>query len=265
MVVMTGGGRGLGLEARKAMEAAGKEVVAPGRDRLDLASLASVRDFAGTIEGPVEAIVCCAGMQTLGPTTFTEDGVEATFQVNHLSHFLLVSLLLDRLAADGRVVVVSSGTHDPDLRTGMPKPHYESAEKVARPEPTDSPAEGRRRYTTSKLCNVLFVYELARRTALAVNAFDPGLMPGTGLAREYTPFQRFVWTRIMPVLTPIVPNVNTPARSGAALARLATAPELARVTGAYFMGERVRGSSVASYDRDKAQDLWETSERLIAA
>ena len=264
-VIVTGGTGSLGREAVGAMAAAGVEVVAPGRDRLDLASLRSVRAFAASVHGPVAAIVCTAGMQSPRATTFTEDGIETTFQVNHLAHFLLVSFLRDRLAADGRVIVVSSGTHDPAHFTGMPKPDYRSAQELAHPLPTSSPSEGRRRYTTSKLCNVLFVYELARRTTLASNAFDPGLLPGTGLAREYAPVQRFVWDRLMPAIAPVVPIMSTPARSGRALARLATDPALGRVTGAYFFGERPRASSIESYDRTKARDLWETSEALVAA
>jgi NAD(P)-dependent dehydrogenase (short-subunit alcohol dehydrogenase family) len=263
-VILTGGTGGLGRAAGEAMTAAGWNVIAPARDRLDLASLRSVRDFAAALEGPLDAIVCNAGLQLVGPTTFTEDGFETTFQVNHLAHFLLVALLRDRLAPDARVMVVSSGTHDPDRRTGMPAPSYVSAEQLARPVPSDLPAEGRRRYTTSKLCNVLFAYELARRAPLAANAFDPGLMPGTGLARDYRPFQKLVWDRVLPALTRVAPNLNTTEQSGRALARLVTDPALRAVTGAYFLGQRPRGSSIASYDRDKARDLWETSERLMA-
>jgi NAD(P)-dependent dehydrogenase (short-subunit alcohol dehydrogenase family) len=263
-VVLTGGSGGLGRAAGDAMAAAGCEVLAPTHDRLNLASLRSVRDFAASLEGPLHAIVCNAGIQLVGPTTFTDDGFETTFQVNHLAHFLLVALLRDRLAPDGRVVVVSSGTHDPDRRTGMPAPRYTTAQELARPAPSDSSAEGRRRYTTSKLCNVLFVSELARRAPLAANAFDPGLMPGTGLARDYRPVQRLVWNRVLPGLTRVVPSLNTPERSGRVLARLVTDPALRAVTGAYFLGARPRGSSIASYDREKARDLWETSERLIA-
>ena len=148
-VLVTGVSRGLGREAAAAMRAAGRDVVAPGRDQLDLGSLGSVRAFAAAIAGPVEAIVCNAGMQSPGRTAFTEDGIELTFQVNHLGHFLLVALLRDRLAPNARVVVVSSGTHDAAQRTGMPKPDYRSARALAHPAPTDSPTEGRRRYTAA--------------------------------------------------------------------------------------------------------------------
>jgi len=263
MIVLTGGSGSLGRAAAAAMERAGARGLTPARDRLDLASLGSVRAFAASVQGPVDAIVCGAGLQTVSGTTFTQDGIETTFQVNHLAHFLLVALLRDRLRPDGRVVLVTSGTHDPAQVTGMPRPRYRSAAELAHPPRDDSPAEGRRRYTTSKLCNVLFAYELARRTTLAANAFDPGLMPGTGLARDYRPLQRFVWHRVLPPLTRVVPGLHAPEASGRALARVATDPALGAVSGAYFSGERPRGSSVESYDRIKARDLWETSEALV--
>ena len=285
-VVVTGATGGLGREAAKAIAASAPRwhVVLAARDpsrivdegdrlhphSLDLASLASVRAFAAGLDDlpPVGAVVCNAGIQIVSGATFTGDGFETTFQVNHLAHFLLVDLLRERLQDPGRVIFVSSGTHDPSKRTGMPDPAYTSAEDLAHPhtDGEDPGVAGRRRYTTAKLCNVLAAYELARRAPAGVtaNAFDPGLMPGTGLGRDYTPFQRFVWNRVMPGLTPIVPNVNTPAQSGRALARLAVDPDLEGVTGAYFMGARPVASSIDSYDRRKARDLWETSARLVA-
>ena len=289
--IVTGATGSLGQETAKAIAAAQPHwhVVLAARDvdraaqaaqgipnahprALDLASLASVRAFAReqaeSALPPLGAIVCNAGIQIVTGATFTEDGIETTFQVNHLAHFLLVSLLLDRLASPARVVFVSSGTHDPSKRTGMPKPAYTTAEALAHPhtEGEDAGVEGRRRYTTAKLCNVLCAYELARRAPelVTANAFDPGLMPGTGLGRDYSAVQRFAWNHVMPALTPVVPNVNTPKRSGAALARLAVNPALEGVTGAYFMGRKPVASSQASYDRRKARDLWETSERLTA-
>jgi NAD(P)-dependent dehydrogenase (short-subunit alcohol dehydrogenase family) len=239
---------------------------------LDLASLRSVRRFAAEYlagsRPPTGAIVCNAGIQIIAGLTFTEDGIETTFQVNHLGHFLLVSLLRGSLVRSGRVIFVSSGTHDPDKAPGMPAPRYTSAEALAHP-PSDAGngagLEGRRRYTTAKLCNLLCTYELARRLDrdATATAFDPGLMPGTGLARDYGPVQRFAWQYVMPALTPFVPGINTAARSGGNLARLAVDPALDGVTGAYCVGRRPAGSSAESYDRRKAIELWEASERLL--
>jgi NAD(P)-dependent dehydrogenase (short-subunit alcohol dehydrogenase family) len=297
-VIVTGATGGLGRQAATDIAAAGKQwqVVLAARDvrraervsteiaaatgnhdvaaaELDLASLGSVRRFAAEhIAGshpPISAIVCNAGIQITSGTTFTEDGIETTFQVNHLGHFLLASLLRGSLAPSGRVIFVSSGTHDPDKATGMPAPRFTSAEGLAHPAPdaADRAAvEGRRRYTTAKLCNVLCTYELARRLdgGATATAFDPGLMPGTGLARDYSRVQRLVWQYALPVLTPFVPGVNTTARSGRNLSRLAIDPKLDGITGAYFSGDRPTGSSTESYDRRKATELWEASERLVA-
>ena len=236
---------------------------------VDLASLQSVRAFVQAVRAaqlpPLHAIVCNAGVQVVSGTELTAEGVEMTFGVNHLGHFALVQSLLDELADPARIVVVSSGTHDPAKHTGMPSPHYSSAAELA--HPAGDTIDGRRRYTTSKLCNVLFAYELDRRLGrgqrgITVNAFDPGLMPGSGLARDYSPIGRWAWRYLFPALR-VLPNVNSTRSSGQRLAALAGDPRYDGVTGSYFEGLRPIRSSVDSYDRDKALDLWETSERLL--
>jgi hypothetical protein len=126
---------------------------------------------------------------------------------------------------------------------------------------------GQRRYAASKLCNVMSAYEFAKRVPASTatfNAFDPGQMPGTGLARELRGVRAFVWHRVMPALT-LVPGINrhTPKRSGAALARLVLDPRPAGTTGRYFNGTREVRSSAESYDTGKSGDLWETSIALI--
>jgi NAD(P)-dependent dehydrogenase (short-subunit alcohol dehydrogenase family) len=215
---------------------------------------------------PLHAIVCNAGLQVSG-TEWTEDGVEMTFGVNHLGHFALVKGLLDELTHPARIVVVSSGTHDPSKHTGMPDPGYTSAAEIAQPRAEQSGHDGRRRYTTSKLCNVLFTYELDRRLGhggqgVTVNAFDPGLMPGSGLARDYPPLQRFAWRYLLPALR-VFPGVRSTRTSGRYLATLASDARFDGVTGEYFSGLKPIRSSADSYDRDKALDLWETSEELL--
>ncbi len=238
---------------------------------LDLASLQSVYAFTEAFRAaarpPLHAIVCNAGLQVVSGTEYTADGVEMTFGVNHLGHFALVQALLDDLARPARIVVVSSGTHDPAKFTGMPSPRYTTAEDLAHPAESESP-DGRRRYTTSKLCNVLFAYELDRRLGqgadgITVNAFDPGLMPGSGLARDYSPAGRWAWRYVFPVLR-VLPNVNSTKASGERLARLVNDPVLDAVTGGYFEGKRQIRSSVDSYDSEKGLDLWTTSEQLVA-
>ncbi|WP_330231864.1 SDR family NAD(P)-dependent oxidoreductase [Nocardia sp. NBC_00508] len=246
---------------------------------LDLASLSAVRRFARGFGElglpPLHAIVCNAGTQIVSDTVRTADGIEQTFAVNHLAHFLLVRELLPTMATPGRIVFVASDTHDPTKPTGMPRPVYTTAWDLAYPADSDATAgpgpAGRRRYTTSKLCNVLATYEFARYLdtgtvppAVTVNAFDPGLMPGTGLGRDYRGIQGWAWRNLLPALT-IVPgiNVHTPRRSAAALARLVLAPELAGTTGRYFSGRREIKSSAESYDIAKGEDLWTTSVEII--
>jgi NAD(P)-dependent dehydrogenase (short-subunit alcohol dehydrogenase family) len=245
---------------------------------LDLTSLDQVRRFAADLAGrglpALDAIVCNAGIQIVSGDSRTRDGLETTFVVNHLAQFLLVRLLLPSMSQAGRIVLVASGTHDPARHTGMPAPRYTQARALAYPEPAgrdDAALVGRRRYTTSKLCNVLTAYELSRRLAagelgspgVTVNAFDPGLMPGTGLARDYSGFQAFAWRYLLPALTGLPGlNVHTPRRSARALARLITDPELEGVSGQYFSGFHRTRSSTESYDRSMAAQLWAASAEL---
>jgi light-dependent protochlorophyllide reductase len=292
-VLITGGSSGLGQRAAAELAAdPGWHVVLTGRDRqrtraaatavgaepqlLDLGSLEDVRRFAEGFRRaerpPLRALICNAGVQHVSrpEPILSRDGYEETFAVNHLGHFLLVALLLDRLTPPARVVVVSSGTHDPAQRTGVPSPRYTTAAELARADPGwaagDSPGvAGRRRYSTAKLCNLLFTYEAERRwggRGITFNAFDPGLMPGTGLARDYPAYQRLMWRFVMPVLTLASARINTPRQSGRALARLLTDPALEAIGGRYWVGTKEGSSSGDSHDAGKAADLWQTSLEL---
>jgi light-dependent protochlorophyllide reductase len=288
--IVTGANSGLGLECTRELVANGWHVILAVRDpkrgadaigelgaptqctvlQLDLASLQSVREFVDTVRQlpAVDAVVCNAGLQMVAGSEKTDDGVEMTFGVNHLGHFALVQGLLQHLARPARIVVVSSGTHDPAKRTGMPHPRYTSAAELARPCAPGPAQDGRRRYTTSKLCNVLFAYELNRRLGhgadgVTVNAFDPGMMPGSGLARDYPALQRLAWRYLLPALR-VLPGVRSTRASGRCLAALASDARFDGVTGQYFAGRKAVRSSVESYDRVKATDLWETSERLLS-
>jgi NAD(P)-dependent dehydrogenase (short-subunit alcohol dehydrogenase family) len=116
----------------------------------------------------------------------------------------------------------------------MPGAKYTTAEELAHPTPETSKNSGRQRYTTSKLANVMWAYALHRRFAQAsgksqtVTLLDPGLMPGTGLAREASATLRFIWIHILPRLVPLLGrfNIHSPQDSGAALARLALSPDV---------------------------------------
>ena len=296
--LVTGGNSGIGFACARRLATAGWRVIIASRNgaasaeaawriadesgpesvaamALDLGSLAAVRRFAHEIDAadvPLRALVCNAGLQVTRAERRSTDGYELTFAVNHLGHFLLTNLLLQRLAAHApaRIVVVASGVHDPKRHTGMPKPRVGDVAALAFAE-----GDGRLAYVHSKLCNLWFAYELARRIERAgmrgvtVNAFDPGLVPGSGLAREYPPALRFVWNRILPavarVLTVVVPGINPAPKAGDALARLVLDPRLEGVSGKYFPSHtrwQEAASSDASYDVAQAARLWEASVRM---
>jgi light-dependent protochlorophyllide reductase len=304
-VLVTGGNSGIGLECARSLARAGRHVLIASRDRsaseaavrgiaaesgagriealqLDLASLDSIRALVAELESrdlALDALVCNAGIQFFQGPVRNAQGYELTFATNHLGHFLLTNLLLARLAANApaRIVVVASGVHDPERVTGMPKPDVTTIETLARsggPDPDGF--HGGLAYVNSKLCNLWFAYELDRRLQaaglssaarpIAVNAFDPGLVPGSGLARDYHPALRWIWNRILPAvataLSPLVAGINPAPKSGAALARLVTDPALAAPGARYYPSHtrwKETPSSKASYDTARWQELWETS------
>jgi NAD(P)-dependent dehydrogenase (short-subunit alcohol dehydrogenase family) len=241
---------------------------------LDLASLDSVRAFPEALAAlgapPIRALVCNAGVQFWTQRCETKEGFEATFGVNHLGHCLLCILVLPLLADSARIVVVASGTHNPEIKTGMPHPTYAPPEQLARLQPAAGEglgSFGRRAYTTSKLCNVLFTYALDHRLAefdradITVNAFDPGAMP-TGLARNWPLPARLVLYAAAPLLF-LLPQTSTPARSGAMLARLAVDAKYDGTSGSYFSMGKEQPSSKESYDETKQAELWEGSAELV--
>ena len=176
------------------------------------------------------------------------DGLEMTFALNHIGYFLLTGLLLDRLreSAPARIINVSSSSH------GSPgKFRLEDL-----PKPGSN--RGYRAYARSKLCNILFTYELARRlegTNITINALHPGLVQ-TNIARNNGLLGRavnfFIGAR------------GVDADKGAeTLVYLAASPEVEGVTGKFFVDCRAVPSSNLSYDTELAARLWEMSERLV--
>ncbi len=307
-VLITGGNSGLGYETAKRIAASSSDwdVVIASRDLersraavdelrkasggaiitampLDLGSLAAVREFAAAFvehqQSPLHAIVCNAGLQVVHGLSKTSDGFETTFAVNHLGHFLLVNLLLSRLSPPARIVVVSSDTHDPARTKGMPVPRWEDPHLYAWPDRHSEVRKerkgtaGRRRYTTSKLCNVLFVYELARRIEAAElgarradhrERIQPGLSARDPVvARDYSGFVRGLSRTVLPLAAKIQGNLGNMHASSSALARLVTDPSLERVTGRYFDRFEDIASSKESYDLAKASELWDASAELV--
>ncbi|MGC4991535.1 SDR family NAD(P)-dependent oxidoreductase [Nocardia salmonicida] len=286
--VVTGGTSGLGYECARILALDPiNTVVITGRDAtrtrelaatigahgmaLDLSSRSSVGAFVAELVSadlpPLAGLVCNAGVQ-FTRRTLTADGMEATFATNHLGHLALILDLLDHFTAPARILLVSSGTHDPDQFTGMPHPLHATAHALAYPPPPTESAQrdARRRYTTSKLANLRTAYHLARELAprdITVNAFDPGLMPGTGLARDAGAFQRLAWKTIARALV-VLPGVRTPQGSGADLAWLAAAPAREGITGQYLVRRTPVRSSAASYDEPAQRALYRDSLELLA-
>ncbi|KAI0509151.1 dehydrogenase/reductase [Xylaria bambusicola] len=247
---------------------------------LDLSSSKSVRDFARNWSAknhpPVQALCLNAALQFPGKIVYTPEGLEATFAITHVGHALLFHLICSHLAQNARIVITSSGTHDPAINSGLPVAIYTTGEELAHPPPAIAEGPGRRHYANAKLANILWTYALHKRLSekvpdrsITVNAFDPGLMPGTGLAREASPLMRWAWDKVMPKITPVLrvtftDNIHRPEESGASLARLAISPGTEGISGKYFEGTKEICSSKDSYDEKKIEDLWQWTVKYCA-
>lgn len=269
--VVTGGNTGIGKETARGLAAHGARVVLACRDigkgeaarddivrstgrqdvqvmALDLASKASIRAFGEKLcatHDRLDVLVNNAGVWQ-GSRNTTRDGLEATFGVNHVGTWLLTQQLVPLLkrSAPSRIVVVSSKLHHrgrmvwEDLQFERRKYSATAA------------------YCQSKLANVLFTKALARRldgTGVAVNALHPGVV-ATELTRDYPKL-------LMKLAKPFM---LTPEQGAACSLHVATAPELAGVTGEYFDKSRIEPASRAALDEAAQERLWALTEALTA-
>ena len=216
----------------------------------DLASQRQVRDVAAAFLerfDRLDVLINNAGVAGWGTRQVTEEGLETTFAVNHLAPFLLTNLLLDRLkaSAPARVVTVSSAAHKNctlDFEDLQGERRY----------------SGFGAYSRSKLANILFTRELSRRlegTGVIANCLHPGVV-ATGIFRNLPGWMRAILTS---------PLVLTPEKGADTLLHLATAPEIAEVSGRYFVRRKPARPSRATQDAAAARRLWEASEALTAA
>ncbi|WP_020531187.1 SDR family NAD(P)-dependent oxidoreductase [Flexithrix dorotheae] len=292
-IIITGATNGIGFECALRMAQiaknehiiiparnikAGKEVIEKIKDKtdhknltsleLDLASLQSIREFSEKLSREkklsISILINNAGVQNIGETQYTADGFELTFGVNHLGAFALTMQLLPFIKNNGHITFTSSETHDPALKTPIEPPIYTSVQELAYPEETSEKQNivGQRRYSTSKLCNIMTTYELQERlkhTNIRVNAYDPGLTPGTGLARTYTPVMRFLWKNVFPILILLKSNIHTPAQAGRNLANLAYSAKYKDLKGIYFSDGKEVKTSIDSYNKDFQKNLWNES------
>lgn len=306
-ILITGGHSGIGLAAARALAARRIDLVLAGRSVarmrpvadelrtehgvavttlvLDTSSLASVRAAAAEFRtmldsgevSSLDAIVCNAGGRFDGDISYSPDGYETTFATNCLGHFLLVELLFPYLAKDGRVVYTASGTHDPDTMDGRLVGAAVQPDAVAlanNGKGGDKALSAGRRYSTSKLCTVMYAYELARRlrranSSAAAIAYDPGAVPETGFLRRLpTPVRWAANSAAMKWISKrIGVTTSDVAFSGASLASLAADPEYAAASGRYYQANRGTLSAVRSarlsYDEARAAKLWDDTTRLV--
>ncbi len=206
-------------------------------------------------------MVCNAGISGGGVPGVprTVDGFETIFGVNHLGHFLLTNLLLNRMGDNGRIVFVTSDLHNPPAFFPV-KVTYDSAAAIA------SRGPGMRQYCASKLCNVYCAYEMDRLISeqtdlhITVNAFNPGAMTDTGFSRPTGNALVRVSVRVIGgIMGALTGKQSTSIESGAALATLVTDPSLATTTGRYIDRGVEAESSPLSHDRDNARELWQAS------
>jgi len=286
--VVTGASGGLGLETARVLAARGAEVVLACRDaakagraaeliraesgrasvrivRLDLASLASVREAAEEIRSGcprLDLLINNAGVMAVPVRRCSEDGFELTFAVNHLGHFALTGLVLDRLlqTPGSRIVTVASIGH----RMGSGAMHFDNLEFSRDYHPWHS-------YWQSKLANLLFTYELQARLAAAGAATSAlAAHPGNARTGLWRHTSRVARTLYRPSLAWLTFWFAQSARTGA-LATLRAAADPDARGGDYhgppgrlqYTGHPVRvESSAASHDAYAQQRLWETSEQM---
>ena len=242
--------------------------------KLDLSSFQSVRDFVNSFlqagYPPLHGIICNAGIALGDEITTTNDGIETTFQVNCLSHYLLVNLLFPYLRTPGRILFVSSELHRNDGPMESFRPDFKSATKMAYPENPMHPLKnsGSKRYSATKLCLLYYTYELARQLSLkgnetiTVNSFNPGLMPDTGLGGLNKKLLRKYFLKyILPFFAKGA--VSNPEISGKCLADLLINDKYRNITGKYFDRDRVIPSSEQSYDKMKWLDVWNQSAAIV--
>ena len=274
-VLITGGNSGIGKATAALLAGAGADVTITARDAgrgaaaaedirsdaggrgrvevadLDLARLASVRSFAEQFlaEHPqLDVLVLNAGL-TSARRQVTEDGFELMFQVNHLAHFLLTRLLLDRLiaSAPSRVVVVASVAHK---GSGLDFEDLQSERSFS----------GMGTYGRSKLANVLFTRELARRlegSGVIANALHPGTVRTRWGADGDAGFLLTWGLRTARWV------FLSPQKAAQRVAHLAVGAEVDGRTGGYYVRNRLVDPAPAGRDDEAARRLWEVSEELL--
>ena len=266
LVLLTGATRGIGRAAAIDLARQGAEVAIVGREServrvvaqeakaavagaiihehvADLMLMADVRRLAQEVRDRYEHIDVLANNAgaLFASRQETSEGLERTFALNHLAPFLLTNLLRDRLVG-GRVVTTASDAHKSG-RLNLEDLQSEQSYSAMRV------------YGTSKLCNILFTRELAKRAPeLHANCFHPGVVR-TGFGKN----ENGIWK----VLTTIgAPFFRSPQRGARSLLWLSLSEQTAALTGEYIEDEKVVAPSAQAQDETFAEGLWERSAEL---
>lgn len=268
-ILVTGCASGLGLETTRALALRGATVVGAARTEAaaaeagraigaavvpvacDLSEPASVRACVEAVakQAPLDAIVANAGVMAIAERQ-VKYGQEMQFLTNHIGHFLLITGLVDRLTANGRVVVLSSAAHRRAPPAGIEFDDL-SAEKWYTPWAA---------YGQSKLANLLFARSLAQRlggTGKAVNAVHPGVIR-TNLGRHMATGLRLAMSTLGPLF------LKSVGEGAATQTFVAVHPGAAGVTGEYWADCNVAQSTAAGADRALAERLWTATEAIVA-
>ncbi|KAK7507085.1 hypothetical protein BaRGS_00001936, partial [Batillaria attramentaria] len=273
-VIVTGANTGIGKETAKELARRGGRVILACRDLeraekaraeivletanrnvvvklLDLASMGSIRAFAKDInatEPHVDILINNAGIMRC-PKMLTEDGFEMQLGVNHLGHFLLTMLLLDKIkaSAPSRIVNVSSLAH---VRGQI---NFDDLNTAKSYDPGVA-------YAQSKLANVLFTRELAKKldgTGVTVNALHPGVVK-TELGRHMNIFKSSISRAVFAPISWVL--LKTPVQGAQTTLYCALATELDGVTGKYFSDCKEKEVAEQAKDDEAAKRLWAISE-----
>jgi NAD(P)-dependent dehydrogenase (short-subunit alcohol dehydrogenase family) len=240
--------------------------------RLDLADLHSIQLFVSNLSEfeNIYGVVCNAGIMHSGEMQYTKDGIEETFGTNYLGHFYLMQLLLQKFSIN-KFVVISSALHDPKIKSPFASAKLLSVDEIAYPKLCNTKylkLQNEACYATSKLCLILFAYQLNRNLIdngdglhTTVNAYNPGFMPSTHLGRREGRKDK-VYRWILGIIGCLFRFSTTAKISGKDVARLVMQE---KQTGHYFQGHKAIASSAESYDLIKEKTLWLQTEKLISA
>jgi len=227
---------------------------------LDLSSLQSVRDFAKEFSEQNFPVLCGIVCNAISGGDATKDGFDMTFGTGHLGHFLLVNLLLKNMKS-GRIIFVSSDQHNPP--PFIAKLHYSDALEFAFPNRKNHNVM----YSFTKLCNIYCAYELSEKLKtktdkkIMVNAFNPGFMADTGLAKPKNTVEKML-KNIAPLIAGLLGTRSSAKVSGKLLAEYMLNAKYEGINGKYFDRNKEAPSSELSYNKANAVNLWKRSIEL---